>query len=142
VLFAAFVMGHPTTISCDDVPAPGYVVPAGYVVEGWAYLDGSEIHLAPSICAGLSDPQGPAFGRSFNVLAHEVWHATGVGNEACAEQFARIAPFEYMVRFWRMGWDASLRIAKDVADYTSRKPLAYQVYDASCLEAISQLEGR
>lgn len=141
ILFVAAVLGHSSPgVYCDADTnhPPGFVVPEGQIVEGWTLYATGEIHLHPTICAGLDAPLGTsAFARSFNVLAHEAWHATGVRDEGCAELFARMAPFDLLPRFWRATWQVALKVAKGVADYTLIKPAPYQTYDSlACLPAI------
>jgi hypothetical protein len=137
LVFIALVLGHPTQVSCDaDVnPPPGITVPAGYVVDGWARLDGSEIHFSPEVCRGSYAPVASrAFAKTFNVMAHETWHARGVLSEGCAELFARLAPFDLFPRVWRK--PAPWTLPKYVADYSDTKPPEYRSFDLTCLPAL------
>lgn len=146
ILFVAAVLGYspPVTCDADTKHPPGIVVPEGMMVEGWTLFATGEIHLHPTICAGLEAPlASPAFARSFNILAHETWHAAGVRDEGCAELFARLAPFDLLPRFWRATWQVVLTVARGVADYTLRKPAAYQAYDSpACLPAVATFNER
>lgn len=137
ILFAAAFVGHPVGVTCDTTAPPGVVVPAGYMVEGWAFVGGAEIHIHPTACAALNSPDPATFARGFNVLAHETWHAHGEADEGCAETFARYAVFDLMPRFWRMTSDTMLAVAKSVSDYTLLKPAAYNmVGEDGCLNRI------
>jgi hypothetical protein len=137
LVFVALVVGHQPVVACDaDVnPPPGIVIPPGYVVDGWTYLDGSEIHLHPEICRGSHAPvTSVAFARSFNVVAHESWHARGILSEGCAELFARLAVFDWYQRVWRK--PSPWQLWDGVADYSDTKPPEYRTFDLTCLPAL------
>ena len=134
---AAAIAGHPVDVRCDadKNPPPGLTPAPGYVIEGWAYVGGNEIHMLPHLCADTNAPVGSlAFAQALRVVIHEAAHARGVAVEACAELWAALVVFDILRRFYGIPFFSKLSesIGRQVLAETRLRPPNYQPRAESC----------
>jgi len=125
---AAFIAGHPVTVSCDAATNRPPSVPTGAL--GWSVVGGSESHLSGDVCNDLEDsPGGLDFAAGIAVLIHEAAHAKGVRSEACAQWYAVFGVYDVLRRFYAIPFftDESRLIGAEVLEFTKlRLPPEYQ----------------